>query len=133
MKRWLSLFLFGAAGALCRQLISIGTQHFYPYGTESFPWSTWICNIIGCGVLGYLTGKFLTDRSSLWLREGLTVGLIGAFTTFSAFSMETFVLMEHNRYDMAVLYSGSSFIAGWTCTYFGIRWGTPGKNASHAD
>ena len=82
----------GAAGALLRYWVSNGVHALLGYG---FPYGTLIVNSSGCLLMGLLY-VFLFERmdvSAEW-RAGLLIGLLGAFTTFSAFSIETLNLIE---------------------------------------
>lgn len=86
---WLAVALGGALGSLARYALKLGLM---PLST--FPWWTLIVNVSG----GLLIG-FLASLGREWpeaLRLGLTVGLLGGFTTFSAFSLETLELLRHH-------------------------------------
>ena len=82
----------GALGALGRFWVSAGVYRFL--GRE-FPWGTLAVNTLGSFLMGVLFVLFL-DRLSAGpeLRSAVLVGFLGAFTTFSTFSMETLSLIE---------------------------------------
>ena len=93
MQHLVNIALGGAAGSVMRYLISTGTYHFFG---RQFPYGTFAVNAIGAFVMGFLS-VFLLERfdgSSLDLRSLLLIGFLGGFTTFSAFSFETFELMR---------------------------------------
>ncbi|MCG8488972.1 MAG: fluoride efflux transporter CrcB [Candidatus Thiodiazotropha sp.] len=82
----------GAAGALFRFWVSSGV-----YGVlgRGFPYGTLAVNVLGSLVMGFLYVLFIERMAvSAELRAGLLIGFLGAFTTFSTFSMETLNLLE---------------------------------------
>ena len=91
--------LFGAIGCVSRYLVS---GWVYALAGRGLPYGTLAVNVIGSFLLGLLMETGL--RSTLFspeLRIGLTVGLMGGFTTFSTFSMETMRLFEEGSYWQA--------------------------------
>ncbi|MFC4353115.1 fluoride efflux transporter CrcB [Fodinicurvata halophila] len=104
----------GALGAVARHLLAGQimrlTGHGFPYGTLSV-------NVLGGLLMGLLIGLFaLHWNPGQELRLFLTVGLLGGFTTFSTFSMETILLLERGAWPSAGLYvlvSVSLAIAGF--------------------
>lgn len=92
----------GAAGATARFLIAEwSSRHF----AASFPFGTLLVNLIGCLLIGFLY-FWLVNRFSLdaALRAFLIVGFLGAFTTFSAFSIENLIMIEQGRWLAAGIY-----------------------------
>ena len=84
----------GAIGAVLRLLMStvIGAHHL-------FPWATLAINIAGSFAIGLLWGGYgHTEWFQSWGRMLLVVGLLGGFTTFSAFSLETLTLLHSGRW-----------------------------------
>jgi len=75
-----------------------------------FPLSTLLVNIVGCFAMGVLTGwfAFRGEAASQHLRLLLTTGVLGGFTTFSAFSLDTALLWERGAYGPASFYVLSS-------------------------
>ncbi len=106
VKTALMVALGGAVGALARYMVGVGAMRFIGAG---FPWSTLIVNVVGSLIMGLLIAAFALRYSvSNEMRAFLTVGILGGFTTFSAFSLDFAVLMERKDYGLAVLYLGSS-------------------------
>jgi CrcB protein len=78
----------------------------------AFPMTTFIVNILGCFVMGVIAAAFAlrgADASQTW-RLFLTTGILGGFTTFSAFSLEFAVIWERGEPAMAVLYAGLTLV-----------------------
>lgn len=97
--------LGSAARFLIGNLISKKTKNKYP-----FPLGTWIINIIGSFLLGFLTHLYFSNAidERLFLFGG--VGFCGAFTTFSTFGYETLTLIQSNYIKLAAIYVMSSII-----------------------
>jgi len=92
MIRALVIGAGGALGALLRYWVSTGVHHLLG---RDFPWGTLIVNVLGSALMG-VGYVLLVERMdvSVELRAALLIGLLGAFTTFSTFSMETLNLVE---------------------------------------
>lgn len=106
---WLWVALGGAIGASLRY----GAGVFLLKPTNLFPWSTWWINIVGCllaGIFFAYSQKFpiLQNEARLFLM----VGILGGFTTFSSFGLETFHLLKQGQVMLAVAYVLSSVVLG---------------------
>jgi CrcB protein len=88
---WLLLFTAGGLGAMLRYALSGWVQD---RAGDAFPWGTLAVNVVGCFAIGVLATA-LEERSVLApeLRIALLVGLLGGFTTFSTFGLETWRLL----------------------------------------
>jgi len=90
----------------------------------AFPWATLVVNVSGCFVLGLvftlLTERFLPHPT---LRSALTIGFVGAYTTFSTFAFETMRLGEDGAVLLAVINVGTSVGAGIAAVYLGTALG----------
>lgn len=113
MKMLLVVGAGGAIGAVGRYLVMIQVRHWLGDG---FPWATLTVNVVGSFILGLLIEALaLAWSPSQELRVLMTVGLLGAFTTFSTFSMDVALLYERGEVGLALLYvlaSVSLSIAG---------------------
>jgi len=101
------VFLGAGAGGVLRHL----TNRFIPLVLPvNLPLSTFLVNVLGCFAMGALASwfAFRGEASSQPLRLLLTTGLLGGFTTFSAFSLDTALLWERGAVAEAVLYVGAS-------------------------
>jgi CrcB protein len=80
-----------------------------------------VINVSGSFVLGLLF-VLLTERyrPDAWLRSGLTIGLLGAYTTFSTLTLETYRLLEDGAYGLAFANALGSLAAGLVAVYAGI-------------
>ncbi|HEV2222391.1 MAG TPA: fluoride efflux transporter CrcB, partial [Candidatus Acidoferrales bacterium] len=119
--RILLLAVFGVAGTLARYGLEGAVQH---RSGSSFPYGTLSVNLVGCFLLG-LVGKFALNHVAIspdW-RIGLTVGLFGAFTTFSTFSWETVRMLEDGEWVKGSAYVAASVLLGLIVMLAGIRLG----------
>ncbi len=118
MTQIIAIAAGGAAGALLRFWMSNGVGAWLGRG---FPYGTLAVNVLGCLLMGLLY-VMLVERMSLgplW-RAGLLVGVLGGFTTFSAFSMETFSLIEEGALLKALLNIAASVVASLGATWVGV-------------
>ena len=111
------LFLIGAgsfAGGIFRYLLS---QYVQVKSFSTFPFGTLTVNIIGCFFIGIVfAGK---GNISHEMRLFLATGLLGGFTTFSAFSNETFDLFRNGQFWFTVVYVLLSVFVGLAATFIG--------------
>ncbi len=97
-----AIMLGGAVGALLRFLVSSGV---YQWLGRDFPYGTLAVNIIGSFLIGLLSEGLLAEpvgKLAAAYRPALLVGFLGAFTTFSTFSLETLSLMEQGQFVRAL-------------------------------
>ncbi len=114
----LAIAVGGAAGALLRFWMSNG---IYGLLGRSFPYGTLAVNVLGSLLMGFLY-VLLIDKLALgpqW-RAALLIGLLGAFTTFSTFSMETLNLVEAGEVFKALLNVLLSISLCLVATWFGV-------------
>lgn len=112
----------GAIGAGCRYWVSVWVQS---RAESVFPFSTLLVNAIGSLLIGVLWQVMEHHPASGGLKLFLIVGLLGGFTTFSAFSMETFNLIRSGLLKSALLYVGASnliCIGMAVAGYYLVRW-----------
>jgi len=121
MRQLIFLGVAGALGALSRYALGGVVQRLA--GT-SFPYGTLVINVLGCLVIGYIMQLSLTaDIISSNLRVIITIGFLGAFTTFSTFSYETIKLLEDGAFVSVILNIASNVGLGLLATFFGILLG----------
>ena len=118
MKQLLIVFIGGGLGTVMRFLIG----KILPYSGKGFPWNTFLANLLGCLLIGLLTGDFLRNssenESSLILFA--TIGFCGGFTTFSSFANENLSFIRSGDYTMLLAYSLLSLTSGILMVYMGI-------------
>ena len=101
MQKIILIGLAGLIGTLCRYWLSglVARQ----YG-ETFPWGTLFVNVLGCFLAGslyyLLEERFLVSPT---LRTVILIGLLGGFTTFSSFGLQTFTLLREGEFALATL------------------------------
>ena len=100
----------GALGAVGRFLVNNGIGYVFGYG---FPWGTIVINIVGSFCLGVLIELFSnTYLASPEIRAFLIIGILGAFTTFSAFSLDFVNLWARNEFLLSYVYLFGSVFLG---------------------
>lgn len=108
MKMLFAVAMGGAVGAVGRFLVMNAAGSQLGHG---FPWGTFMVNLVGSFVLGALI-----EISALhWspppeMRAFLVVGVLGAFTTFSTFSLDSYTLIDRGQIGAAALYIGGSVV-----------------------
>ena len=107
----------GAAGAPARY----EATHLIPVRNGGFPGATFWVNVAGSFVLGLLL-VLLLERfpPTRYLRPLLATGFLGAFTTFSAFAVETDLLAKDSHVALALAYVGASLGAGLAAAWMGV-------------
>ena len=117
MRTVLAVALAGALGTLARWGLGSWVGHRFP----SFPWGTMVVNVSGSFILGVLFAV-LVERNigSPTLRVALMTGLLGAYTTFSTFSLETFRLFEVGATGSAIANIGMSVVLGLLSVWLGV-------------
>lgn len=104
-------------GGVLRYLVSKLLQNI---GSQTFPISTFLVNLIGCFAIGLFYGLF--ERNNLMnpdVRLFLTVGLCGGFTTFSTFINESYQLLKEDNFLYLFAYTSVSLLGGLFVLYIG--------------
>ena len=119
MSKLLLVVLGGGAGAAARY--AVGSHAWRLFGT-AWPFGSFICNVLGGLAMGLLVG-FLAHRGGAdqeRLRLLFGVGVLGGFTTFSAFSLETALMIEKSRYAQAFTYVSASVLLSVAALFAGL-------------
>ena len=118
-RQLLAVAAGGAAGAVLRWLMAGAVQRF---SGGAFPWGTFAVNALGSFLLGFLF-VWLIERStaSELVRLALTVGLLGAFTTFSTYSLESIRLLQEGALGMAAANVMGQVVVCLVLTWLGIQ------------
>lgn len=120
MANILTVGLGGFAGAVARYLLGGWVLHHTL--SAKFPWSTFAVNILGCLAIGVLSG--LAERLDWFtppMRLLLLTGLLGGFTTFSAFGLETVHLLRRGELGIAASYALASVLACTLAVWIGMK------------
>jgi CrcB protein len=118
MMQTLAIAAGGATGALMRFWVSTAT---YAWLGRGFPWGTLMVNVLGSFAMGLLYILFIERLTAgPELRAFLLIGFLGAFTTFSTFSIETFNLIEEAQIGKALLNAGGSVMICIAAAWLGV-------------
>ena len=115
---YLLVFIGGGLGATLRHLINIVCARCM---APDFPWGTFIINISGSTVMGLIAGylAFKGDASQPW-RLFLMTGILGGYTTFSAYSLDAALLYERGEFLLAALYVVGSVVLSIAGLFAGL-------------
>lgn len=109
-----AVFVGGALGALARAALSTAVVR----DPASWPWPTFIVNIVGAIMVGYFTTRLLERLPlSSYRRPLLGTGFCGGLTTFSTMQVETLGMIEHGHWATAATYTTSSIVLGLLAVY----------------
>ncbi|MFB0923026.1 MAG: fluoride efflux transporter CrcB [Alphaproteobacteria bacterium] len=121
MSMIIAIAIGGAAGAVGRHFVNIGMASLLGHG---FPWGTLTVNVVGSLIMGLLVHLMAVSWTvSPEMRALLTVGGLGAFTTFSTFSLDAVVLYERGAIGAAAIYVIVSVVAAIGALFLGLRLG----------
>jgi CrcB protein len=117
MLRIMLVGLAGLAGTLCRYWLSGAVVRRYG---EAFPTGTLAVNLLGCFAAGLLF-HFMQERNAFseTARAAVFVGLLGGFTTFSSYGLQTFALLREGRVGLAALNVVASNLLGLLMVFAG--------------
>ena len=118
MRTAVAIAAAGAIGALARYGLDGLVSRRFP---GAFPWGTFVVNVSGAFALG-LVFTVMTEQLSVapWIRAAVTIGFLGAYTTFSTFSFETYRLLEDGALGIAAANALASVAAGLGAVYVGV-------------
>ena len=116
-----------AAGGFAGTVARVALAEEVTRGPQDWPWATFGVNVLGALVIGVVVGVITrrpprTDGGELW-RLGLTTGLCGALTTFSALQLELLDMLSHGALGLAAAYVAASLAAGAAAVWVGLRVG----------
>lgn len=120
MRLLLVIMLGGALGTAARYGVALWMAERVG---EAFPWGTLLVNVLGSFIIGLFGGLTSTDGIWLvppWARAFVMIGILGGFTTFSSFSMQSIQLIQDGQYAHALGYIASSLILCLTATAAGV-------------
>ena len=115
---WLAAAAGGALGSLARHIVN---QAFAVVMTRPSPWATASVNLLGSAVIGVLAGLAASGRLSMspaW-RVFVFVGILGGFTTFSSFMLDTLTLSHSGESGLAFANVAGQLLAGLAVVWLG--------------
>jgi fluoride exporter len=112
------VFLGAGIGGALRHGVNLGSARLFGFG---FPFGTLIVNVVGSFVMGLFAGYFAFRMGiPQHMRLFLTTGVLGGFTTFSAFSLDAALLVERHDYWLAAAYVAGSVVASLLALFAGL-------------
>lgn len=112
--------LGGALGALARY----GVDEWFERRSGLFPWGIFVVNVSGAFLIGFLV-ELMEPRfeDAAWVRTMVVTGFLGAYTTFSTFTLDTYRLLEAGDNGTALLNAVGSVVAGLLAVWLGLKLG----------
>jgi CrcB protein len=104
-----------AAGGVVGSLARYGLAEAWPHQVGAFPWATFVTNVVGCFLIGVLLAR-ITPQTHPLLRPFLGTGVLGGFTTFSTFAVDTDRLLPDHAVVALVYFFGTlaaAMVAVW--------------------
>lgn len=115
---YLIVFIGAGIGGALRHGVNVGAARLFGL---TFPYGTLIVNVFGSFVMGLFAGYFVVRPGTpQHVRLFLTTGILGGFTTFSSFSLDTALLVERHAYWLAAAYVAGSLVAGIVALFAGM-------------
>jgi len=125
MSAYFWVGLGGFFGSMARYAIAVGMP---PAASGRFPLATFAVNCIGCLLIGILAGALARVPATDSVRLFVVTGILGGFTTFSAFGLESINLLRRGEVSFALLYILGSVFVGVAAVWLGLRL-VPGAEA----
>lgn len=120
---WIAVAAGGAIGSLARHLINLEIARRLE---RQVPYATFAVNVVGCLIIGALAGRLASGRLVMApaMRTFVFVGLLGGFTTFSTFGLDTFTLAQGGQYEAAFWNVAGQVALGLAGVWLGFHLGT---------
>jgi len=117
---WLAIAVGGALGSMARHGVNVLVHGRWPM--MKFPLATAIVNVTGCLIIGLLAGLIMSNRITprLYWREFVFVGILGGFTTFSTFGLDTVTLARTHSMTPAIWNVVAQVVLGLLAVQVGI-------------
>lgn len=120
MDALILVMLGGAVGAGLRYGVSLWAIGAFG---AAFPWGTLLVNLFGSLLMGLLAGAVIREGAGMPVHWLVGVGLLGGFTTFSAFSLDAAAMIQDGRIVLALTYALTSVIGGVLLFFAGLLLG----------
>ncbi len=115
----LGIAVGGALGALARY----GVDEWVGRRAGAFPWGILVVNVTGAFLIGFVTAALGPQFESGWVRPLLVTGFLGAYTTFSTLSLDTYRLLDRGELDQALANVLGTVVLGLLAVWAGLRVG----------
>jgi CrcB protein len=115
----LSRVLLVAVGGVLGSLARFAMEQSAPF-VHSTIWATFAVNVVGCFAIGLVAARF-TPATPPWVHVFFVTGLLGGFTTFSAFAAEVVITANDSEIGTALLYISATLIVGLLAVPLGVR------------
>ncbi len=115
VSRVLLVALGGVLGSLARFAIEESAPLVH-----STIWATFVVNVVGCFAIGVVAARF-TPATPPWMHALFVTGLLGGFTTFSAFATEVVITANDSALGISLLYMGATLFVGLLAVPLGVR------------
>jgi CrcB protein len=117
-------YVLAALGGVLGALARWGVATALPHSSGGWPWATLLVNVTGCLLIGVLLAVVLARfPSSTWLRPFLATGVLGGYTTYSTFAVDTVALIDAGHPGVAVGYVIASVLGGVLAVVAGLLLG----------
>ncbi len=118
---WIAVLVGGAVGSAARHGFNLAAARLWGNG----PFTTAAVNIVGTLCIGLLAGSIASGRIAMGTtaRAFVFVGLLGGFTTFSSYMLDTMTLMQSGAMGRALINLFGQIALGLAVVYLGFRWG----------
>lgn len=117
MTSILQVAIGGAIGAVGRYLTGVATVRMMGHG---YPWGTLTVNIVGSFLMGILIVVLMTKDGGMRIAPLLMTGMLGGFTTFSAFSLDALTIYERGQVGTAAIYVIASVVLSLLAIFLGV-------------
>ena len=114
-RKLAAIYLGGVVGALIR----VGLAQAFPPDPGTWPWPTFVVNMVGALALGYFFALFRDHPEESLHHPFLGTGICGTLTTFSTLQLELFKMIEGGYLGLAVAYAAATILGGFLCVHFG--------------
>jgi fluoride exporter len=115
-------YVLAAVGGVLGALSRWGVAEALPRSPTGWPWATLLANLVGCLLMGVLLAR-LAGTGAPWVQPLVGAGVLGGFTTYSAFAVETVQLVEAGALLSAAGYAAASMLGGVLAVAVGLRLG----------
>jgi CrcB protein len=116
LRRLAAIYAGGVIGALAR----VGLAQATPHGPGGWPWGTFVVNMAGALLLGYVFARLGDHPEDSLAHPFLTTGICGTLTTFSTVQLELFEMVDGGHLAIAAAYLAATLAAGFLCVRAGI-------------